>query len=302
MAVDPYGRYLYVVNRDDETVSQLEIRLDGTLASLSPPTAAAGADPTAICVHPSGRFVYVANGDNTLSLYGIEGRAPGALVPHPERRQIAVPGAGLSQLGVDASGRYLYALNRASNDVAQFAVSQSGNLTPLTPPRFGLPGKPGRMALNPHGTSLFVMLPTDQRLLHLEISGDGGIYVPNEPALPLPSGATDLGVHPGGRSVSVTAPGDFDGMIFHYLLVNGQLKESLTIPSTTVSNPSRIYFPREFGAQTVVLGKLVMAVHSDTHAWSANGERIPVVGDAIGGKPVDPDQNEVVTVFVPEIP
>ena len=68
VAVDSSGKYLYVANSGDATVSGFTINAStGALTSTGAATATgatASADPTAVAIEPSSQYVYVANGDS----------------------------------------------------------------------------------------------------------------------------------------------------------------------------------------------------------------------------------------------
>lgn len=77
IAIDPTGKYLYVTNFQDGTVSSFSIDSSGTLSLIGSPVATGninGANPTpgpiAVQVDPSGKFVYVVNQqDDSLSVF-----------------------------------------------------------------------------------------------------------------------------------------------------------------------------------------------------------------------------------------
>ena len=78
IAIDPAGKYLYVSNTGDGTVSAFTINSGGgglTGGVAGSPFAASDAAsglPTALAVDSSGRFLYVANGDDgTISEFAI---------------------------------------------------------------------------------------------------------------------------------------------------------------------------------------------------------------------------------------
>jgi DNA-binding beta-propeller fold protein YncE len=139
MAVDPTGRYLYVVNPIDGSVSQFSIGSSGHLTALNPASVPAGADPASISIDPSGRFVYVANtgygataGTGSISQYAIgNGGVLAALSP----ASIA-PGGAPSATAIDSSGRDLYALSNCNNggactgDIVEYSIGSAGALTP----------------------------------------------------------------------------------------------------------------------------------------------------------------------------
>lgn len=73
MAVHPSGKFAYVVNRQDGTVSMYTIEADtGTLVPHTPATVQAGSWPYPIAVNAAGTFAYVGNQDDgTVSIYSI---------------------------------------------------------------------------------------------------------------------------------------------------------------------------------------------------------------------------------------
>ncbi len=83
VAVDPSGRFLYVANTGDGTVTAFNISPTlGTLALIGTVPASGAASvtsSTAVSVDPSGQFVYVVNGDApTISAFSIN-QTSGAL-------------------------------------------------------------------------------------------------------------------------------------------------------------------------------------------------------------------------------
>jgi 6-phosphogluconolactonase (cycloisomerase 2 family) len=78
IAIHPNGRYAYVANYGDASLSEFAIGADGSLSQYgSVPT---GLAPSSISVDPSGRYLYVTNSsDSTVSQYSID--TAGGLTP-----------------------------------------------------------------------------------------------------------------------------------------------------------------------------------------------------------------------------
>jgi DNA-binding beta-propeller fold protein YncE len=76
VAIDPLGRFLYVANSGDGTVSGFTINASGQLTSVGAATATGGGSSTtttAVTVDISGQYLYVANGDaGTVSTFTID--------------------------------------------------------------------------------------------------------------------------------------------------------------------------------------------------------------------------------------
>jgi 6-phosphogluconolactonase (cycloisomerase 2 family) len=120
LAVDPFGRFLYVTNLDGtkgdtegdpgtfDNVTSYRIGVDGTLTAAS--TAMTGYSPLSITADPTGQFVYVGNVPipehlQTISGYRVNGN--GSLTQLPGSPFLN--GEGAQSMAVDPLGRFLYA-------------------------------------------------------------------------------------------------------------------------------------------------------------------------------------------------
>jgi DNA-binding beta-propeller fold protein YncE len=136
MAVDPSGRFLYLVNQSNGTVAQFDIAADGTLSPMTPASVAAGANPLSIAVEPSGHYAYVANygSDNVLSAGAITqfrlatNGALQALTP-----ATASAGDHPAALSISPDGRNVYAFSDCNGAgcnglVVRFKIGTDGTL------------------------------------------------------------------------------------------------------------------------------------------------------------------------------
>lgn len=80
ISLDASGKYAYVVNYGDNTVSQYTVGSDGSLSPMSTATVKTGTNPISLVLTPNGQFAYVVNyGSNNISEYSLSSR--GGLVP-----------------------------------------------------------------------------------------------------------------------------------------------------------------------------------------------------------------------------
>lgn len=134
LAQSPDGRFVYVVNENDSTVTtfafdaaQGRLETRGTLSTL--PDGFSGQNTTAeIAAHPSGRFVYASNrGHDSIAVFAVDA-ATGAL-----RRASVVPVGGREprHFAIAPSGRWLLAAHQKSDSIAVFRLDPAtGGLTP----------------------------------------------------------------------------------------------------------------------------------------------------------------------------
>jgi DNA-binding beta-propeller fold protein YncE len=129
MAAHPNGRFLYVANVGDGTISAFSIVQSGANAGqLAPdgPPVKAGSMPQYLAVDPSGRYLYATNsGDSTVSAFTIVQSGPnsGQLVKNGTSISLPSP-VGIA---VDPSGQYAYVASDVSpGTLSSFRIVQSG--------------------------------------------------------------------------------------------------------------------------------------------------------------------------------
>lgn len=133
-AFHPNGRYAYVINELDSTVTALAYDAEnGTLTTLqSVPTLPAdytGNSSTAeVQVHPSGKFLYGSNrGHDSLVIYQIAPQT-GMLTYVGHQSTL---GKTPRNFAIDPTGQYVLAANQATDNLVVFRVDQqTGRLTP----------------------------------------------------------------------------------------------------------------------------------------------------------------------------
>ncbi len=155
IAVDPGGKFAYVANSLDNTVSGFSV--DGTTGVLVPVPSSpftTGTAPNSIAVDPAGAFVYVANsGTSDVSEFAID-RTTGKLTPISASRPPA--GAGPSTILVDPTGHFVFVANPVANTISAFkvdAVSGAISASPGSPYTAGT--DPYAIAVSPNGRFLY---------------------------------------------------------------------------------------------------------------------------------------------------
>jgi 6-phosphogluconolactonase (cycloisomerase 2 family) len=169
--VDPSGKFLYVPADGGEIVG-FKIGTGGALTAITgSPFAAAGSNETAV-IHPNGKFLYLADGNNvgglpgpSISAFSIDATS-GALTP--------VTGSpfGLADvpkfLAIDRTGKYLYVTAPENDTILGFSIASDGSLAQLTGSPFAAGGlNPQDIAVSPDGKFVFVAdngdvdIPTD---------------------------------------------------------------------------------------------------------------------------------------------
>ena len=134
----------------------------GVLTEIQGSPYPVGDGATSAVLHPSGKFLYVANPgqlENDISLFTIASN--GALTEKLPRTSIGSDASQPEFLAMDPAGSYLYVANTGSNNISVFSIdSSTGLLTQLvnplaaSHPDLGLP--PLNMQLTPSGNYLYV--------------------------------------------------------------------------------------------------------------------------------------------------
>jgi len=138
LAFHPGGRYAYVVDETDSTVTVCAWNAGALVPGAVVPTRARSSatvnNPGEIAVSADGRFVYVTNrGDDTIAVFATgQGGASLTLMASP-----SCGGTQPRHLAIEPGGRWLYVANQHSGTVVWFAVD----------PTTGVPHRAGQLAV-----------------------------------------------------------------------------------------------------------------------------------------------------------
>jgi 6-phosphogluconolactonase len=151
VAVTPDGKFLFVANQFDGTVSSFAV--DGTSGALTPgPIVPAGTAPSGMAITPDGGFLYVSNaGSSNVSGFAVCNQiVTSCSVPtSPDGTLTPVLGSpfsaglGPSAIAVAFSGKFLFVVDRQSNQVSEYKLATgTGELTPNTQTSISTGGTP----------------------------------------------------------------------------------------------------------------------------------------------------------------
>jgi 6-phosphogluconolactonase len=132
LTLHPNGKYLYVINELDSTMTAFKYNA-GTLAQIETvstlPSDFSGVSYCAdVHVAPSGRFLYGSNrGHNSIVVFEINQRTGKLkLLEH-----VSTQGDWPRNFTIDPTGRFLLVANQRSNNVVTFSINpETGRLTP----------------------------------------------------------------------------------------------------------------------------------------------------------------------------
>jgi 6-phosphogluconolactonase (cycloisomerase 2 family) len=195
IALEPSGRFAFGL-RGGALESYLTPPGSVSTPLLGPPTVAASA--SAVAVHPSGRFVYVANADTagtiqsfTVATANSGGVFAGALSAGTSTATGSAPLA----IASEPTGRFLYTADSGSSTVSGFTVDQSsGALAPLASGPVATGSHPISVIADYSGKYLLVLSDTSKALLSYSIDPTTGVLTP--------VGTAATGVSPKGISIS----------------------------------------------------------------------------------------------------
>jgi 6-phosphogluconolactonase (cycloisomerase 2 family) len=174
VAEDPAGKYVYVTNNTDGTISGFKTNSDGSLTTLGAAVSTgsgASSAPGFPAIDPAGTFLYVPNsGDGTISVFSINA-ATGAIA---KVGADVSTGAGTSpvQIVVSPLNKFLYVTDQNNNAVIGFTIGAGGALSGLTTTPTG--NLPQGLAIDSNGTFLVVANSSDNTLTYYSINGTTG--------------------------------------------------------------------------------------------------------------------------------
>jgi 6-phosphogluconolactonase (cycloisomerase 2 family) len=176
IAEDPGGKFAFVTNNGDGTISGFTVGADGSLGSpIAPVTTGSGvtSSPGVPAIDPTGSFLYVPNqGDSTISIFSISGTGTLATVGSP-----VSTGAGSSptMIAITANGKFLYVTDAVGNTIVGFTIGAGGTLSGATTGSpYATGTTPQGLAIDVSGGSLVVANGSDNTLTYFAIDSTTG--------------------------------------------------------------------------------------------------------------------------------
>lgn len=165
----------------------------------------AGSSPTSVLVHPSGKYVYVANrNENNISLFTINSSI-GSLQEVLPR---ATTGLTPVSMVMDSGGNYLFVINELSGNISTYSInSGTGALTQIAGSPFNTYNNPFSLAITPSGKFLYVLNPDLTSVIAYTIASGVLSPVAGLPAL-VGNGPRGITVDPAESFVYVTNSAD----------------------------------------------------------------------------------------------
>ena len=143
----------------------------GVLTEIQGSPYPVGVGANSVVIHPSGKFLYVANpgnSENDISLFDIASN--GSLTEITPRTPVGSSASQPAYLAMDPAGGYLYVANIGSDNISVFSIDGSnGALTQVPNSPFGIGLPPVNMQLTPSGNYLYVTASGGQ------VGNDGSI-------------------------------------------------------------------------------------------------------------------------------
>ena len=258
IATEPTGRFAYVSGN----IGLSAFGIDPASGALTPVVGSpfTALDSRAVATEPSGRFVFSASIDGTVSAFAID-PASGALAAVAGSPFTA--GTSPSAIAVAPSGRFAYVANFGSNDISAFKIdSATGALTPVS----GFPvatggSSPRAIAVDADGRFAFVANEGSNNVAVFSISAANGFLtaVAGSPFF-VGSGPRSVAVDPLGEFVFVGTDGSTGAApalaAFAINRVTGVLTPVAGSPFALTSRPRAV--------ATDPTGRFVYVTHPDS--------------------------------------
>jgi 6-phosphogluconolactonase len=170
------NHYVYAaIPAANQVIAYREDPNSGVLTQISGSPYSVGDGANSLALHPSGKFLYVANpgqNENDISLFNIASN--GVLTEVFPRTSVAPFASQPQLLLMDPAGGFLYVANSGSNNISVFSInSGSGALTPVGSP-LSIKVTPLNMQLTPSGNFLYVSAASEPNGLVAGFSVNSG--------------------------------------------------------------------------------------------------------------------------------
>jgi hypothetical protein len=277
---DPTGRFVYVANDGDGTISQYRVGVGGELVALSPAvvrvTDANYPGSFLLSVDPGAHFVYLVVTApsayagfhwSTIAQFSIG--TSGTLTPlNPAQVTADVYAHGPLSIQYGLSGKYAYlpGVGESSNQVAQFVVGDDGALSALPLASVAVAGELTAVAVAPDGQSAFVLSSCvgsacDGQVVPCIVSTQGILVPAAVPTVslsyvfpgPLMFGAGGSSAYLVGTAQGADTLAD---QVFQYTIDSSGALEAYSPPSLSVASSSSAVDAKLLGADLFVVSSI----------------------------------------------
>jgi 6-phosphogluconolactonase (cycloisomerase 2 family) len=249
VTVEASGRFAYVANAGDNTVSAFAITpATGLLTELvgvgSPFPLTPGTNPQSVAADPLGRYLYVANqGSDNVSAFSIDS-GTGSLIAVTGPPSSPFPtglGTGPRAIVAEPTGRFLYVANTGTDTVSAYLIdAATGSLTGIGLPfSVALGTGPVSLSADPLGRFLYVANKTSNNVSAFAINPTSGAL--ETPSLASATSPQSIAVDLSGRFVYV-ANGSPNNKVSAFAIdqTTGSLSSVSGSPFAAGLNPSAI--------------------------------------------------------------
>lgn len=206
----------------------------GVLTQLAGSPYAVGSGAQSLVIHPSGKFLYVANpgqGENDVSLFTIN--SDGSVAENGSRTPV---GTLPFLLAIDAAGSYLYVANALSNNISVFSItSGTGVLAAVNGSPFAINLSPKSMQLSPSGNFLYVSAPSSPTGVIAVFSLAAGVPTLVSLTNTADNDPSGIAIDPGGAYL-YTANATANSISIYSLASSGALTE---VPQSPLADTSQ---------------------------------------------------------------
>jgi 6-phosphogluconolactonase len=131
VSIDATGRWVFVANYGDGTVSVLPVQADGSLGAAVQ-TLSVGAEAHMIIADPTGHFVFVpCKGADYVAQFLFDA-STGTLTPNVTPHVTTAAGAGPRHIAFHPNGRFVYLINETNSTMTAYALdSTAGTLSEI---------------------------------------------------------------------------------------------------------------------------------------------------------------------------
>ena len=177
IALDPAGRFSFVANAKDDTVSVFTHRriLSPAMYPINREGSAfaAGDNPVALAVDPTGKFLMVANHDsNDLSVFAIHfhGGKLEAVKGSP-----FASGKAPASVVIHSGGKFVYVINADSGDISSYHLDPLTGVLDELPQRIDAGKQPETIVLDSDGRSAYVQNKGVSALRKYTVDANSGL-------------------------------------------------------------------------------------------------------------------------------